>query len=174
MREIPASHVVNSPSTLAILPEMDNAIPGEGRATLQATSIADFSTLRTLGEGGTARVVLVRHTASSRLLALKKSERARDGVIQHARAEIAALQAVKASGAPFLSRMLCAFEDDEFIHLALVGFSVFLGYYCPCSSWSQEFCPGGDLLTHLARDHRLQPALARFYAGEIVRCRPTR
>lgn len=92
------------------------------RGSVHVESIAELLTLRELGEGGAAQVILVRHVASRRLIALKKSARSREGVVEHARAEAAALRAVMESGAPFISQMLFTLEDHEFVHLGLVSF----------------------------------------------------
>jgi hypothetical protein len=77
--------------------------------------------LRDIGEGGAAQVVLARHMGSGRLLAVKKSARARNGAVEHARTEVEALLAVDALRAPFLSRMHAAFEDEEYAYLILVS-----------------------------------------------------
>jgi hypothetical protein len=75
---------------------------------------------------------------------------------------------ITSAGAPFLSQMLFTFEDDEFVHLGLVSFLSWLTVVIAHSCTSQEFCPGGDLLTHLARTGSFQPLLSRFYASEMV------
>jgi hypothetical protein len=86
-----------------------------------AAAISDFSAPRVLGEGGAARVLLARHTLSGRVVALKRTLRSHDGAADHAAAELDLLETVTALAIPFVSRMLCTFEDDVHSYLVLVA-----------------------------------------------------
>jgi serine/threonine protein kinase len=101
--------------------DLTDTASNEEEVSLEATSISHFVILRDLGEGGAARVVLARHAASDRLLAIKTSARSRDGAAERAEAEAVTLKLVAALRSPFLPRMLGAFEDEEHAYLVLVS-----------------------------------------------------
>jgi hypothetical protein len=86
-----------------------------------AAAISDFSAPHVLGEGGAARVMLARHILSGRVVALKRTLRSHDGAADHAAAELDLLETVTALAIPFVSRMLCTFEDDVHSYLVLVA-----------------------------------------------------
>lgn len=85
-----------------------------------ATKITDFTILAPLGEGGAAAVHLARYLDSGCLVAIKRSARARDGVLAHSLAEVAALKLIATLQAPFLARLHCSFEDAAYLYTTIV------------------------------------------------------
>jgi hypothetical protein len=91
---------------------------------ITATEIDDFTLLAPLGEGGAAAVHLARHQETGRLVAIKRSARARDGVLAHSLAEVAALRIIAAMQVPFLARFHCSLEDETHLYTTIVRFSI--------------------------------------------------
>jgi serum/glucocorticoid-regulated kinase 2 len=68
---------------------------------------------------------------------------------------------------PFLSILHWSFEDQGRMHFVTVRTYVVVHAYYLLTP-SQDFYPGGNLLTHLKRSGTFHPDRAHFYACEIV------
>lgn len=55
-----------------------------------------------------------------------------------------------AAGHPFITTLITTFRDDDRLYMLL------------------DYCPGGEVFTHLRRTRRFGESTARFYAAEIV------
>ncbi|KAH8829587.1 cyclic AMP-dependent protein kinase catalytic subunit [Flagelloscypha sp. PMI_526] len=107
----------------------------------------------TLGCGTFGRVLLVRHQRSdsnSRFYALKvlpKDLLERRRQIEHVEAERFILSRVQH---PFIVELFATFQDERSLYMLL------------------EYCPGGELFTHLRRAGRFSIDVTRFYMANIV------
>lgn len=134
--------------------------------------IDDFEMLRVLGKGCAGKVLLVRHKPTSDLFALKaitKRHVLAHQELQHTLTEQAVLKRMAAENRdPFVVKLWWSFHDKENLFLVMVCLSINKRIWRPLSLSSQDFHPGGDLATQLARWGRLGRDRARFYAAEIV------
>ncbi|KAA0161154.1 hypothetical protein FNF31_03995 [Cafeteria roenbergensis] len=109
-----------------------------------------FETLKMLGKGGFAKVVLVRHRSSGKVFAmkiLKKRVVLARNQREHTKTERAVLGFVDH---PFIVGLHCAFQTTESLFLVL------------------DYCAGGELFFHLQRRRRFTEATTRFFAAQLV------
>lgn len=117
-------------------------------------TVDDFEMIRVLGKGCAGKVLLVRHTSSRGLYAMKSIHKRHvlaHQELQHTLTEQAVLKRMaKDVLDPFVVRLWWSFHDRNNLYLVM------------------DFHPGGDLATQLSRWGRLGRDRARFYAAEIV------
>lgn len=144
--------------------------PNVLKKSQRKVGIDDFEMMRVLGKGCAGKVLLVRHKSTSNVYALKaitKRHVLAHQELQHTLTEQAVLKRMAAeSSDPFVVRLWWSFHDKENLFLVMVSRS----HKAPVtvSNCQQDFHPGGDLATQLARWGRLGRDRARFYAAEIV------
>ncbi|GMK57587.1 hypothetical protein CspeluHIS016_0404210 [Cutaneotrichosporon spelunceum] len=115
----------------------------------------DFQLIRVLGKGCAGRVLLVKHTSTSRVHAMKAiSKRAvlANDELDHTLAEQEILRHFSCPERKnaFVSRLYYSFCDKENFYLVM------------------EFYPGGDLATQMEIHGILGPLRTRFYTCDIV------
>lgn len=118
--------------------------------------IQDFVLLKILGTGTFARVWLVKlaHPADEdrdkvyALKVLRKVDVIRLKQVDHVNSERKILADV--AGYPFITNLIASFSDRESLYMLL------------------DYCPGGEVFSHLRRAKRFNEECARFYAAEIV------
>ena len=117
-------------------------------------TVDDFEMIRVLGKGCAGKVLLVRHSSSRGLYAMKSIHKRHvlaHQELQHTLTEQAVLKRMaKDVLDPFVVRLWWSFHDRNNLYLVM------------------DFHPGGDLATQLSRWGRLGRDRARFYAAEIV------
>ncbi|CDS00983.1 hypothetical protein [Sporisorium scitamineum] len=117
-------------------------------------TVDDFEMIRVLGKGCAGKVLLVRHSSSRGLYAMKSIHKRHvlaHQELQHTLTEQAVLKRMaKDVLDPFVVRLWWSFHDRSNLYLVM------------------DFHPGGDLATQLSRWGRLGRDRARFYAAEIV------
>ncbi|SPO26517.1 probable serine/threonine protein kinase B-related Ukb1 [Ustilago trichophora] len=117
-------------------------------------TVDDFEMIRVLGKGCAGKVLLVRHTSSRGLYAMKSIHKRHvlaHQELQHTLTEQSVLKRMaKDVLDPFVVRLWWSFHDRNNLYLVM------------------DFHPGGDLATQLSRWGRLGRDRARFYAAEIV------
>ena len=117
-------------------------------------TVDDFEMIRVLGKGCAGKVLLVRHSTSRGLYAMKSIHKRHvlaHQELQHTLTEQAVLKRMaKDVLDPFVVRLWWSFHDRNNLYLVM------------------DFHPGGDLATQLSRWGRLGRDRARFYAAEIV------
>ncbi|KOO34293.1 protein kinase 2 [Chrysochromulina tobinii] len=112
--------------------------------------ISDFEALRVLGQGGSAEVVLVRHSSNGKLFALKVVSKAALGsarAIQRVEQESVLLKQIVH---PYIVRLHYAFEDHSHFYQAL------------------DFVGGGDLFSHLQVHGPLATEAARLVLAQMT------
>lgn len=152
--------------------------PSRKKKAQRKVAINDFEMMRVLGKGCAGKVLLVRHKTSSDLYALKaitKRHVLAHQELQHTLTEQAVLKRMaKESKDPFVVKLWWSFHDKENLFLVMVNQrSFYTTTDCNTTDsvpfpFPQDFHPGGDLATQLARWGRLGRDRARFYAAEIV------
>lgn len=139
--------------------EVDAAKTNRGRSQHRRkgsnkVTVDDFEMIRVLGKGCAGKVLLVRHTSSRGLYAMKSIHKRHvlaHQELQHTLTEQAVLKRMaKDVLDPFVVRLWWSFHDRNNLYLVM------------------DFHPGGDLATQLSRWGRLGRDRARFYAAEIV------
>ena len=106
--------------------------------------------LTTLGSGTYGKVVLVKHTETQVLYAmkiLKKKEIKEKNQVEHTKTERRVLEKVQH---PFIVRMKYAFSDKEKLYFVL------------------DYCNGGELFFYLTNLRRFREDAARFYSSSIL------
>lgn len=109
-----------------------------------------FELVGLLGRGSFGEVFQVRHRGTQLECAMKilqKDKLKRGNLLRYAKAERNVLCFIRH---PYIVALHCAFQTRS--HLVLV----------------MQYCPGGDLQQMISREGRLQEAVARLYAGEIL------
>ncbi|KAJ9477802.1 putative Serine/threonine-protein kinase YPK1 (putative) [Pseudozyma hubeiensis] len=155
-------------TNIEMIPEEQN---GEGSEEVEGTAgqrnrshrrrkgsnkvtVDDFEMIRVLGKGCAGKVLLVRHSSSRGLYAMKSIHKRHvlaHQELQHTLTEQAVLKRMaKDVLDPFVVRLWWSFHDRNNLYLVM------------------DFHPGGDLATQLSRWGRLGRDRARFYAAEIV------
>ena len=113
--------------------------------------INDFEMVRVIGKGCASKVSLIRHKATSDLLALKVVEKGHVLACREFLTEQAILKWMADEGKdPFVVKLWWSLRDREHLFMAM------------------DFHPGGDLATQLAHWGSFGRDRARFYAAEIV------
>ena len=116
----------------------------------RSLGISDFEALRVLGQGGSAEVVLVRHSSNGKLFALKVVSKAALGsarAIQRVELESVLLKQIVH---PYIVRLHYAFEDHAHFYQAL------------------DFVGGGDLFSHLQVHGPLATEVARLVLAQMA------
>lgn len=106
--------------------------------------------LTTLGSGTYGKVVLVKHSETQKLYAmkiLKKKEIKEKNQVEHTKTERRVLEKVQH---PFIVRMKYAFMDKEKLYFVL------------------DYCNGGELFFYLTNLRRFREDAARFYSASIL------
>lgn len=128
--------------------------PHHRRKGSNKVTVDDFEMIRVLGKGCAGKVLLVRHSASRGLYAMKSIHKRHvlaHQELQHTLTEQSVLKRMaKDVLDPFVVRLWWSFHDRNNLYLVM------------------DFHPGGDLATQLSRWGRLGRDRARFYAAEIV------
>ncbi|KAI9345810.1 G-protein alpha subunit-domain-containing protein [Zopfochytrium polystomum] len=120
------------------------------RARRTRLRLPAFEILEQVGQGGYGQVFLARKRDTRELCAVKRSSKrqlVRTGELQHALTERDVLS--RTEGASWLVRLLYAFQDVDFVYLAM------------------EYVPGGDMRTLLNNSGVLREDHARFYIAEM-------
>ncbi|KAJ3260726.1 hypothetical protein HK104_006861 [Borealophlyctis nickersoniae] len=127
---------------------------GKERAHLRKrrtrTTMASFSVVTQVGQGGYGQVFLARKKDTKELCALKKMSKKllhKLGEVQHILTE---RDILTRTSSPWLVKLLYAFQDMDHVYLAM------------------EYVPGGDMRTLLNNSGVLREEHARFYVGEMV------
>ncbi len=117
----------------------------------QPLSMADFQTIRKIGQGSYGEVYLVRQKRTGELFAIKKLHK-RDMVkrrqVSHVWLERFVLATVGEH--QHVVKMFYSFQDSDYLYLVM------------------EYLPGGDLLSMLLRHNYLPENWARFYIAELI------
>ncbi|CAH3844545.1 cAMP-dependent protein kinase catalytic subunit 1-like [Pieris brassicae] len=113
-------------------------------------SFSNLEHIRTLGTGAFGRVILVRHSNSSKYYAMKVLEKERIikmKQVDHTLYEKRILEAIRF---PFTVSMETSFKDNSYIYFVM------------------PFVPGGEMFTHLRKMSKFEEPLAKFYACQVV------
>ncbi len=156
---IPEEHITEDSETAQTEKEGDAVNSRRNRSQRRRkgsnkVTVDDFEMLRVLGKGCAGKVLLVRHSSSRGLYAMKSIHKRHvlaHQELQHTLTEQAVLKRMaKDVLDPFVVRLWWSFHDRNNLYLVM------------------DFHPGGDLATQLSRWGRLGRDRARFYAAEIV------
>ena len=82
--------------------------------------MSSFNVLRLIGDGGAASVFQARLHDYQAFYAIKRTEKRRQGSMEHAVSEREVLRTVSKLRKPFLSNMRWSFEDDSYMYFVLV------------------------------------------------------
>ena len=130
--------------------EDDADVTDLGDAPPETVTMDSFDTLKLLGRGGFAKVVMVRHKATRRVYAMKilrKRVVADRKQKEHTRTERSVLGFVKH---PFIVGLNFAFQTRDSLYLVL------------------DYCAGGELFFHLQKRRIFDEATTRFYTAQLV------
>ncbi|KAL0894507.1 hypothetical protein ABMA27_013090 [Loxostege sticticalis] len=111
---------------------------------------SELERVKTLGTGAFGRVILLRHTKSNKLYAMKVLEKEKVikmKQVDHTLYEKRILEAIRF---PFTVSMEFSFKDNSYIYFIM------------------PFVPGGEMFTHLRRMGKFEEPLAKFYASQVV------
>ena len=117
--------------------------------------ITDFQILRQIGQGGYGEVYLSMKKDTKEICALKRLSKGnlqKSGEIRHVLTE---RDILSQASSPWLVQLMYAFQDVNFIYLAMVVFI------------NKEFVPGGDFRTLLNSTGIMRESHARFYVAEM-------
>ncbi|ORX37851.1 hypothetical protein BD324DRAFT_650394 [Kockovaella imperatae] len=119
------------------------------------TKLEDFELIHVLGKGCAGRVLLVRHTPTSSIRAMKalsKRSVLTHDELHHTMTELSILRrfSVMEPSNPFVSTLQCSFTDRENIYFVM------------------DFYPGGDLATQMEIHGLLGHHRTRFYAADLT------
>ena len=118
--------------------------------SLKRTGPEDFDLVQQLGKGSFGDVYLVKRKSDSSHFAmkvLKKDKIMNQNLVKYAMTERNVLSYVRH---PFIVGLNAAFQTAEKLFLIL------------------DYCPGGDMGWHLAKEKRFNETRARIYAGEVL------
>ncbi|KAE9335819.1 hypothetical protein PR003_g12821 [Phytophthora rubi] len=119
-------------------------------ATGEAISVRDFQKLKVIGVGGMGRVLLVRHRRDGKLYAMKvvakRSVREKDMAAR----VLSERDVLGGTSHHALVHLYWAFQTKSHLYFVM------------------EYCPGGELSTHLERATRFSEEVAAFYAAELL------
>ncbi|CXJ28669.1 rac-beta serine/threonine protein kinase, putative [Plasmodium berghei] len=110
----------------------------------------NFNFLKVIGKGSYGKVLLVKHTQSNKLYAmkiLKKDNIISQNQFEHTKVEKNILKCVSH---PFIVKMYYSFQTSKKLYFIL------------------EYCPGGELFFHLSKLTKFTENIARFYISEII------
>ena len=135
-----------APDRLVVPAESTPASP----AVVPPPTIDDFEALGVLGHGGSAEVVLVRHSKDGRLFALKVVSKAALGTTRAVQRVVDENTILQTIVHPYIVRLHYAFQDSSHFFLAL------------------DFLGGGDLFSHLQSRGPLGEEGARLVLAQIT------
>jgi ankyrin repeat protein len=127
-----------------------NEIRSKFRDSTETISTQDFVVLKELGKGSFGEVFLVLKQDSGQLFAMKvlqKEKILKQNLIKYAVTERNVLSYIKH---PFIVSLKYAFQTSDKLFLIL------------------DYCPGGDLASHLSKEKKFTEQRARIYISEIV------
>jgi cell cycle protein kinase DBF2 len=113
------------------------------------TKVHQFHIIAQIGQGGYGEVFLARKRDSGEVCALKKMRKGTLIKMDEARHVLIERDILTATKSPWLVSLLYAFQDPEFVYLAM------------------EYVPGGDFRTLLNNSGVLKEVHARFYIAEM-------
>jgi hypothetical protein len=113
------------------------------------TKVHQFHIIAQIGQGGYGEVFLARKRDSGEVCALKKMRKGTLIKMDEARHVLIERDILTATKSPWLVGLLYAFQDPEFVYLAM------------------EYVPGGDFRTLLNNSGVLKEVHARFYIAEM-------
>ncbi|KAF5314090.1 hypothetical protein D9611_006926 [Ephemerocybe angulata] len=111
--------------------------------------VDQFHIIAQVGQGGYGEVFLARKADSGQVCALKKMRKRTLFKMDEIRHVLVERDILTATKTPWLVRLLYAFQDPEFVYLAM------------------EYVPGGDFRTLLNNSGVLKEEHARFYISEM-------
>ncbi|KAG2023673.1 AGC/NDR protein kinase [Coprinopsis cinerea AmutBmut pab1-1] len=111
--------------------------------------VDQFHIIAQVGQGGYGEVYLARKQDSGEVCALKKMRKRTLFKMDEIRHVLVERDILTATKTPWLVRLLYAFQDPEFVYLAM------------------EYVPGGDFRTLLNNSGVLKEEHARFYISEM-------
>ncbi|KAL5495764.1 DBF2 [Sanghuangporus weigelae] len=111
--------------------------------------VDQFRIMAQIGQGGYGEVYLARKQDSGEICALKKMRKRTLFKMDEIRHVLVERDILTATKTPWLVRLLYAFQDPEFVYLAM------------------EYVPGGDFRTLLNNSGVLKEEHARFYITEM-------
>ncbi|KAH9635030.1 hypothetical protein HF086_004384 [Spodoptera exigua] len=110
----------------------------------------ELDRVKTLGIGGFGRVVLLKHSKSYKLYAMKVLEKekvVKMKQVEHTLYEKRILEAIRF---PFTVYMEFSFKDNSYVYFIM------------------PFIPGGEMFIHLRRMGKFDEPLAKFYASQVI------
>mmetsp|Transcript_17527 Transcript_17527/g.17478 ORF Transcript_17527/g.17478 Transcript_17527/m.17478 type:complete len:510 (+) Transcript_17527:428-1957(+) len=126
------------------------SIPETPQPEKKKISPLDFQAIQQIGKGSFGEVFLVEKKDSHELFAMKilqKSKVMRQNIVKYAMTERNVLSYMRH---PFIVGLKYAFQTQNKLFLIL------------------DYCPGGDLGSHIAREKRFSETRARIYLCEIL------
>lgn len=112
--------------------------------------LAQFHIVTQVGQGGYGEVYLARKRETGELCALKRLRKRVLVKMDEVRHVLTERDILTATRSPWLVRLLYAFQDPEYVYLAM------------------EYVPGGDFRTLLNNSGVLREEHARFYISEML------
>lgn len=120
------------------------------KASESVIVFSELERVKTLGTGAFGRVILLKHSTSSNLYAMKVLEKEKIikmKQVEHTLYEKRILEAIRF---PFTVSMEFSFKDNSYIYFIM------------------PFVPGGEMFTHLRRMGKFEEPLAKFYASQVI------
>lgn len=120
------------------------------RRPIFGIDISEMERIKTLGSGAFGRVILLKHTKSPKLYAMKVLEKEKImklKQIEHTLYEKRILEAIRF---PFTVSMEFSFKDNSYVYFIM------------------PFVPGGEMFTHLRRMGKFDEPLSKFYACQVI------
>lgn len=113
-------------------------------------SLDDFTFLKLLGFGASARIFLVRKKSNGKLYAMKVLNKRDLSKRNHQSYVFTELAVLQQSACPFICKLKFSFQTEDFLYLGL------------------EFLIGGDLFFHLHKARKFNEETARRIGSEII------
>ncbi|EGZ20713.1 hypothetical protein PHYSODRAFT_345526 [Phytophthora sojae] len=130
--------------------DADTAEAREEEATGEPISPRDFHRIKVIGVGGMGRVLLVRHRRDGRLYAMKVVSKRSVKEKDMATRVLSERDVLGGTSHHALVHLYWAFQTKSHLYFVM------------------EYCPGGELSTHLERAARFSEEVAAFYAAELL------
>lgn len=121
-----------------------------GKKPKSSIEFSELERIKTLGTGAFGRVMLLKHTKSSKLFAMKVLEKQKIIKMKQVDHTLYEKRILEALRFPFTVSMEFSFKDNSYIYFIM------------------PFVPGGEMFTHLRRMGKFEEPLAKFYASQVI------
>ncbi|XP_066143795.1 cAMP-dependent protein kinase catalytic subunit beta-like isoform X1 [Euwallacea fornicatus] len=122
----------------------------ERNISSSSEGLRQFQRKKTLGAGSFGRVFLVQHNKTKQYFAMKVIDKIRIIKMKQVEHTLYEKKILESAKFPFLISLEYSFKDNSYIYLLM------------------PFINGGEMFTHLRRNHKFDENLSKFYAAQVL------